>query len=328
MIISNLKIIGTGQALGSEAVTNQQLAEQLGVSPDWIFSRTGIRERRLASSVELASDLALAASLLALETANLSTDEIDLIICTAMFPEQLLPSTACLIQAKLGAINAVALDLTAACSGFIFGLETAKNFGLSGKYQNILVIGVDLMTRFVNPVDCHTRIIFADGAGAVLFSATAEKQTILASRIYSDGRNVDLIKVEAGGTKLPASCQTIRQSQHFMEMQGREVFRQAVQKMSESCLCVLNDAGVAIEDIKMVIPHQANQRIINAVGDKLNLPPEKMFSNLEFIGNSGSATIPIGLDDCWRKGLIKKGDLLLLTAFGGGTTWGSCLLEL
>ncbi len=325
--MNSLQIIGTGQALGSEVVTNEQLGERFGIECEWIFSRTGIRNRRKASSVETASELALTASFEALEMANLRAEQIDLIICTAMFPEQALPSTACLIQAKLGAINAVAFDLTAACSGFVFGLETAKNFALSGNYQNILLIGVDLMTRFVSPHDCHTNIIFADGAGAVLLS-TAEQRHFLASRIFSDGSNADLIRVQAGGTKLPASCETIRRNLHFMQMQGREVFRQAVLKMSESCLEVLDEARVSIEQIKMVIPHQANQRIINAVGEKLNLPQEKVFSNIEFIGNTGSATIPIALDDCLRKGLIGKDDLILFTAFGGGTTWGSCLVRL
>lgn len=326
--MKSLKIIGTGQAIGSEIVTNQQLADRLNLTADWIFSRTGIRERRKASPCETMSELALTASLQALETAGLSAEDINLIICTAMFPEQPLPSTACLIQAKLGAKNAVAFDLTAACSGFVFGLETVKNFALSGNYTNILLIGVDLMTRFVDPDNCHTNIIFADGAGAVLFSTESGKQHFLAGKIFSDGKNSELIQVQAGGTKLPASCETIRQNLHFMEMQGREVFRLAVQKMSESCLQVLSDAQVSIEQIKMVIPHQANQRIINAIAEKLKLPNDKVFSNIEFIGNTGSATIPIALDDSRRKGLIAKNDLVLFTAFGGGTTWGSFLLKI
>lgn len=254
----SLEILGTGQALGSEVITNHELGERFNLSPDWIFSRTGIRERKKAGLGESGCDLALTASLQALEMANLSAAEIDLIICTAMFPEQPLPSTACLIQSKLGAKKAVAFDLTAACAGFIFGLETVKNFALSGKYQNILLLGVDLMTRFVNPHDCHTSIIFADGAGAVLFLANSRKESIWTGKIYSDGRNFDLIRVAAGGTKLPASCETIHRRQHLMEMRGPEVFRHAVQKMSESCLEVLAEARVSLEEICLCIPHQAN----------------------------------------------------------------------
>jgi 3-oxoacyl-[acyl-carrier-protein] synthase III len=324
----SVQISGTGQSLGSGIITNDELAERLNVEAEWIFSRTGINERRKAVKDEFASTMAAEAALRALADAALQPQDLDLIICASMFPEQPLPSTACLIQAAIGALRAAAFDVTAACSGFLFGLETACRFMSAGGYEKVLLVGVDLMTRFVDENDLDTSIIFADAAGAVVLERSDRDCGVLASQVGSDGRHAQLIHVKAGGTRLPASCRTIQQKMHCMEMRGREIFKLAVNKMSESCNEVLRTAGVSVSDLKMVIPHQANQRIINAVGERLEIPSEKMFSNIELIGNTGSASIAIALDDCRRKGLINSGDLVLFTAFGGGATWGSAVIKI
>ena len=322
------RIIGTGHFLGSEIITNDQLCNALDISNDWIIERTGIRERRRASDSEYTSTLGIQASLRALKSANLEAGEIDAIICTTVTPDYCqMPSTACLIQAELGAKRAFAFDLAAACSGFIYGLEVASNFIKAGSYQNVLLVSADLMTRYVDYQDLGTSAIFADGAGAVVIANSKSENGILASDIGSDGNFADYISIQGGGTRQPASCQSVQNKQHFMKMRGRELFKMAVRTMTQTSQTVLEKAALSIEDIQLVIPHQANQRIIDAVAEKMNIPNEKIFSNVEFIGNTGAATIPIALDQSLAEGKIKQGDVVLLTAFGCGVTWGSTLLR-
>ncbi len=322
------QIIGTGYELGSQILSNEHLCNALDITDDWIIERTGIRERRQASESEFTSTLGVKASLKALKSANLEANQIDAIICTTISPDYFqMPATACLIQAEIGANRAFAFDLAAACSGFIYGLEVAANFIKSGVYRHILLVSADLMTRYVDYQDIATSALFADGAGAVIISKSENKSGILATKIGSDGIFADYIHIPAGGTRLPATCESVRNRQHFMKMRGRELFKMAVKKMSEMSEIVLEKANLKLEDVELVIPHQANQRIIDAVAEKLNLSKEKVFSNVEFIGNTGAATIPIALGQCLSQGKIKKGEIILLTAFGGGITWGASIMR-
>ena len=324
----NAGITGTGHALGSEVITNEHLAARLKVSEEWITSRTGIKERRCAAPDEYTSTLAVRASLAACDAANTDAADLDLIICTTVCPDYTqMPATACLVQAELGARRAAAFDLAAACSGFIYGLDVAQKFVASGAYQNVLVVSSDLMTRFVDYDDPNTSILFGDGAGAAIVSAVEKPRGILAAHIASDGNLADYIYTPAGGTRLSTSCETVRGKQQFMKMRGRELFKVAVAAMPQSSLQVLEQANLTLNDVDLVIPHQANQRIIDAVAARLEIAPEKVFSNIERIGNTGAATIPIALDQCLRSGRVKSGDTVLLTAFGGGITWGSAIVK-
>lgn len=238
-----------------------------------------------------------------------------------------MPATACIVQAELGAKNAATFDLAAACTGFIYALDTAQKFVSSGAYKNVLVIGADLMTRCVDEADTHTAILFADGAGAAVVSADENGTGILATDIGSNGKSGDLIYTPAGGTRQMTSCETVRDRLHFMKMRGREIFKIAVTAMPASSRIALERAGLTLADVDLIIPHQASQRIIDAVTARLDIAPEKVFSNIETIGNTGAATVPIALDQCLRSGRIKSGDTVLLTAFGGGITWGSAVIK-
>lgn len=324
----NAGITGTGHALGAEIITNDFLAARLGVTEEWIADRTGIKERRRAAAGEYTSILAARAARAALEAANLEASKLDLIICATVTPDYLqMPATACLVQAELGAKKAAAFDLAAACTGFVYALDAAQKFVSSGAYQNVLVIGADLMTRSVDGDDASTAILFADGAGAAVVSATENGKGILATDLGSDGTNGDLIFTPAGGTRRLTSCETVRDRLHFMQMRGREIFKIAVAAMPASSRIVLKRAGLSLADVDLIIPHQANQRIINAVAARLGIAPEKVFSNIERTGNTGAATVPVALDQCIRSGRIKPGDTVLLTAFGGGITWASAVMK-
>jgi 3-oxoacyl-[acyl-carrier-protein] synthase III len=322
-------IIGTGSSLGSERITNVHLAGRFNVSDEWLTSRTGIKERRRASSKEFTSTLAIRASREALLVADLSPEELDLIICATVTPDYLqMPATACVVQAKLGASKAVAFDLGGACAGFVFGLDVARGFVTSGAYKNILVIGVDLMTRVVDSTDVNTAILFGDGAGAAVVAAREGARGILATHMGSDGTRGNLLLTPAGGSRLPVTEDTVSSGLHFMQMRGSELFKLAISTMLKSCRIVLKRADVLLDDIDHLIPHQANQRITEAVADKLGIAPSKAFSNIEKIGNTGAASIPIALDHCLRSGRSKPGDIFLLTAFGGGISWGSAVVEI
>lgn len=325
---SAARIIGSGYVLGSEIITNEQLCSALNVSPNWIIERTGIRERRKASETESTSGLGIKAALKALKSANLEAAELDAVICATITPDYAqMPSTACLIQAAIGADRAFAFDMAAACSGFVYGLDMAANFIKSGNYQNVLLVGADKMTGITDYQDLATSSIFADGAGAVVLSKSSGRRGILASALGSDGNFWDSIYVPSGGSRQPATCETIKNGRHFMKMRGRELFKLAVNKMADITLRVLEKADLTLEDVSLVIPHQANQRIIDAVAEKLHLPREKMFSNIEFIGNTTAATIPIALHQCLSNGMINRDDIVLFTSFGGGVTWGASVMR-
>ena len=323
----NVGITGTGHALPSTIITNNYLQEINGISDEWITTRTGIRERRRAAKHESASTLGATAANRALENANLNAAEIDLIICTTISPDKPLPSTACLIQDILDANGAACFDLAAACSGFIYGLEIADKMIKSGAYRNALVVSVDLMTRTTDYNDPKTCSLFGDGAGAVVLTAVEKGRGILASRIFSDGSFHNLVHIPAGGSLLPASCETVQGRLHFMQMDGNKLFKLAVKTMVEASQTVLNAAQLNVEEIDLVIPHQANQRIIDAVVSRLGIPVERTYGNIEYVGNTASASIPIALDEAAKKQIVCEGKTVLLTAFGGGATWGAAIVK-
>ncbi len=324
----NAGIIGTGAALPDNIVTNFDLEKIVDTSDEWIRSRTGIRQRTIARPDECNSTFAIRAGCEALERSGVGADELDMLICATVTPDMPLPATACLIQAELGASNAAAFDISAACSGFIYGLSVAEKFVRDGSSEKILVIGSELLSKWTDWTDRATCVLFADGAGAAVVGRVPEGRGFLASTIGSDGNFADVLNVPAGGTREPFSEAVLASGRHYIKMRGNELFKVAVRAMADSSKQVLKEAGYGPEDLDLVIPHQANQRITDGVAQRLGLGPDVVYSNIDRIGNSSSATIPIGLHENLLSGRIGEGSLVLLTAFGGGVTWGAMLLRL
>ncbi len=320
-------IIGTGSYLPEKILTNQELEKRVDTSDQWIRERTGIRERRIASDKEATSDLAVAAAQRALASAGVKADELDLIVVATGTPDMLFPSTACLVQDRLWAKGVMAFDLSAACSGFVYALSVADQYIRSGTAKTILVIGSEVMSRLMDWTDRSTCILFGDGAGAVVLRAEQGERGILSSHLHSDGSLWDLICVPGGCSRNPPSEAVLDQRLKFFKMKGRETFKVAVRSLEECGREALEANGVSPEDLKLVVPHQANLRIIGAVADRLGVPMEQVVINLDRVGNTSSASIPIALDEASQKGRLSSGDLVLLVAFGGGLTWGSTLLR-
>jgi len=321
-------ITGTGAALPSRRLTNHDLEKMVETSDEWITTRTGIKERRVAAKGETMSEFAVAASRQALEMARLEPGSVDLIICATVTPDMPIPSTSCLIQESLGAKRAAAFDLSAGCSGFIYALSVAHQFIRVGVYRHILVIGAELLTKYLDWTDRTTCILFADGAGAVVLSRGEEKgRGLLATCLHTDGSMADFITLPGGGTLHPPTEETVRAGLHFIRMKGNETFKIAVRSMEDVCREVLAAAGLEPSDVDIMIPHQANRRIIDAVGSRLGLAAERVYINIDRTGNTSSASIPIALDEANRESLIKKGDCVLFAAFGAGLTWGAALLR-
>lgn len=323
----NAGIIGIGSALPSKILTNHDLEQFLDTSDEWISSRTGIRQRTIASEGEFNSTFAVRAGKAALENAGIGPEAIDILIVATVTPDMPLPATACIVQSELGATNAAAFDISAACSGFIYGLTIADMFIKTGKANNVLVIGSELLSRWINWEDRTTAVLFADGAGAAVVSRVPAGRGILASNIRSDGNYVGVLNVPAGGTREPFSEETLKNKRCFVTMKGNELFKVAVRCMAHASLEALKEAGFGADEVTMLVPHQANQRITDGVAQRLGVEAERIWTGIDHIGNSSSATIPIGLDECVRNGKIKEGDLVLLTAFGGGTTWGAMVIR-
>ncbi len=323
------KIIGTGFYAPDKILTNFDLEKMVDTSDEWIKTRTGISERRIANEKEACSDLAIKASKIALKKAEIKSKDLDLILVATATPDMLFPSTACMVQLGIGAKNAFAYDLSAACSGFIYGLSIAEQYIKSGRYKTILLIGSEIFSRITDWNDRSTCILFGDGAGAVVIRAemTRKKEGILSTHLHSDGHYHDLLYIPGGGSRLPISEKIINEKKHFLKMKGNETFKVAVRFMVNAAREAINYNGYAVEDIHLVIPHQANKRIIDAVAKKLNLPEEKVFVNVMKYGNTSAASIPIALDEAVQKKRIKKNDIILLTAFGAGFTWGSALIK-
>ncbi|MEE9369258.1 MAG: beta-ketoacyl-ACP synthase III [Pontiella sp.] len=321
-----VSIIGTGSYVPEKVLTNKDLESIVDTSDDWIYSRTGMRERHIAADDQAASDLGAEAAKKAIADAGITVDEIDLIIVATLSPDMFFPSTACFVQEKIGAKNAFCYDLGAACSGFLYALDTAKNQIACGSIETALVIGSEKMSTFIDWEDRSTCILFGDGAGAAVLRAGGEGRGIMDSAMGSDGSLADLLLTPGGGSRTPISHEMIDQKQHFLKMEGRDVFKHAVVRMAEAVLQALEKNGVTADDIDCFIPHQANIRIIDAISKRLGVK-DRMFTNVEKYANTSSAALAIALDEAVKSGVIKNGDLVVLTVFGGGFTWGANILE-
>ncbi len=323
----NAGIIGTGHDYPKGVLTNADLEKIVDTSDEWIITRTGIKQRHKAADDEYTSQFAVRAARKALESAKLKPEDIQIIICATTSPDQILPSTGCLIQKELGATNAAGMDVFAACSGFLFGLTLVESMIRTGQITNALVIGAEVLTKYVDYTDRSTCVIFGDGAGAAVLGPVADNKGILATKILSDGRYEEQLFSPGGGTKMGLTHETIDNGDNFFKMRGNELFKVAVRSMAKVSKEMLAKSGYTIDDLKMVIPHQANQRITDAVASRLKIPEDKIYSNIAEHGNTSSASIPIALDECLKQGKIVEGDLILMTAFGGGATWGSTILR-
>ncbi len=322
-----VSIAGTGSYLPKRILTNADLATLVDTSDEWITSRTGIKERHIVAENQATSDMAAEAARCALEQARIDPLALEMIVVATITPDMFFPSTSCLVQKAIGAANAACFDLNAACSGFVFGLETARQYIASGTYSNALVIGAETLTSITDWEDRATCVLFGDGAGAVVLRGQTGGRGLIASSMASDGRLGHLLHMPGGGSRNPATARTVNERMHYLKMAGKEVFKYAVGAMLNAARDVLKKANVRPEDVACVIPHQANKRIIQAVGERLGVPVERYYVILERTGNMSAASIPVALDEAVRSGFIKHGDLVLLVAFGGGFTWGAVLLE-
>lgn len=320
-------ILGTGSYLPEKILTNFDLEKIVDTNDEWIVSRTGIRERRVADKTMASSDLAYEASLKAIESAGISPEEIDLIIVATVTPDTAFPSTACILQDRLGAKKAAAFDLSAACTGFLYGVTTAAQFIKNGYYKYALVIGVECLTKIVNWEDRNTCVLFGDGAGAIVMGPTEEGFGFLSYELGADGSGGDLLQQPGGGSRIPASIESVQAKQHFVTMNGGEVFKFAVRVMEQVSESVLKKAGLTKEDVDLLVPHQANLRIIEAARKRLGLTQEKVVVNVDKYGNMSSASIPVALDEAFRNQRINRGDTIVLVGFGGGLTWAGSVVR-
>jgi 3-oxoacyl-[acyl-carrier-protein] synthase III len=320
-------ITGWGMSVPPQVLTNEDLAMMVDTSDEWIQSMTGIRERHIAGPRETTASLAVEAAVQALVTAGLPARRIDLIIVATTLPEYLMPSTACIVQDQLGASDAAAFDLSAACSGFPYALSVAAQMIISGAYSNALVIGAETLSRLLDWSDRSTCVLFGDGAGAVVLQASDKPGGLLAFSLHADGSSGDMLMVPAGGSRMPASLETIEDNKHTIRMNGRGVYRFATRVMVSSIREVLKKAGLTLDEIRLIIPHQANRRIIESAAKDLGLPMDRFIVNIERFGNTSAASIPIALCEAVSAGLIHPGDNLVLVAFGAGLTWGSTVIK-
>jgi len=320
-------ILGTGHSYPEGILTNADLEKMVETSDEWITTRTGIKQRRKARPGEYTSLFAVQAARQAIERARLDPSEIDLLLCATVTPDQILPSTGCIIQAELGANNAAAMDIVAACSGFLYGLSLADSMIRTGQMKNVLVIGAEILTQYVDYTDRGTCVLFGDGAGAAVLGPIDGGRGIIGAKIKSDGRYSEQLYSPGGGTRLPPSAETLANGDHYFKMKGNELFKVAVRSMADVSRDLLEKAGMSSDDIDLFIPHQANQRITEAVADRLNVDSSRVYSNIAVHGNTSSASIPIALDECVDAGRVKEGDIVLMSSFGGGATWGSVLMR-
>ncbi len=321
------RITGTGSAAPDNILSNLDLEKMVDTTDEWITSRTGIKERRIAPPGMASSDYALEASRKALDAASLTAKDIDLILVGTVTPDAPLPSTACILQDKLGAVNAGVVDLVAACSGFIYGLAFAKSMILTDQVKNVLVVGVETLSRIVNWQDRNTCVLFGDGAGAAMVSLSDKPGGIVDTFLKGDGSLSHLLEVPAGGGRKPLNLDNINNGDRYIRMEGQEVFKSAVKAMGDAATRILAKTGIESRDITLMIPHQANIRIIEATAKRIKLPMERVFVNIHKYGNTSAASVPIALDEALHEGRIKEGDRIVLVAFGAGFTWGSALIE-
>lgn len=320
-------ITGWGMSVPDQVMTNDDIAKMVDTTDEWIVSRTGIHERRIANSDQTTASLASEAALRALEVANLHPGDLDMIIVSTSSPEYIFPATACVVQDRIGAVNAYAFDLLAACTGFVYGINLASQAIKSNGANNILVIGSETLTRLVNWKDRNTCILFGDGAGAFVMQASEEPGGVLSAVLRSDGSGANLLSVPGGGSPHPASMQTLYDGLHYIQMNGREVFRFATRVMVDATHETVETAHMTMDDIHLLIPHQANQRIIEAAARGLNYPMEQVMVNLDRYGNTSTASIPIATVEALEQGRLNPGDNTVMVAFGGGLTWGAALIQ-
>lgn len=319
-------IAGTGSALGSRVVSNDVLARDLDTTDEWIRSRTGIVARRFAGPGETASSLAAAAGSRALDAAGVAPEAIDMTVVATVSGDQPLPSTASFVQERLG-MNGWAFDLGAACAGFVYGLEVAASHIVSGSAENVLVVGTEVLSRFLDFTDRSTCVLFGDGAGAAVVVA-GQEPGVVGSALETDGRLAGLLQIPSGGSREPASEETVRRMGHTIKMtDGSEVFRRAVEAMAGTAASLLEKSGVDPDDVALMVPHQANARIIRAVAQRLSFPEQKVYVDLAYVGNNSAASVPAALDRAWRAGRLHPGDLVLTAAFGAGLAWGANLIR-
>lgn len=324
--MQNAKIIGTGSYLPTKILTNEDLEKMVDTNHEWIITRTGISERRIAEDNEATSDVAAKAALKAMKNSNIKPGEIDLIIVTTNSQDMIFPATACLVQKKIKAVNAATFDLQAGCSGAVYALITAWHYIATGFYNNVLIIGAETLSKFVDWTDRNTCILFGDGAGAAVLKASQE-EGILSGCLAGDGSYDDLIMIPAGLSKNPASHESVDKKMHYVKMKGNEVFKLAVKHMKRTSVKTLEKCNLSVEDVDCLIPHQANIRIISALIRVLKIKKDKVYINLDKYGNTSAASVMIALDEAVKEGKIKNGDIVVLTAFGAGLTSGSLVLK-
>ena len=322
-------IAGTGSFVPEKVLTNSDLAKIVDTSDEWITVRTGIKQRRIASEGQTTATMAVKACRQALEDAAVAAEDVQAIICATITPEMPLPATACFIQDQLGAAGAAAFDIAAACSGFVYGLEVGKLFIESGRYDNVLVVGSETLSRITDYQDRASCILFGDGAGAVLLRATNDAQRrILYTHLESDGQKWDMLQLPGGGSRYPMSQRVLDERMQYMKIQGRAIYKFAVNAMQELIADAMKACNLSVDDIKLIVPHQVNQRIIDSAMEKLGFPKERVYVNIDRYGNTSSASVPIALDEARRTGKIGAGDTLVMVAFGGGLTWASAVARL
>jgi 3-oxoacyl-[acyl-carrier-protein] synthase III len=320
-------ITGVGSYLPTKVLTNAELTKLVDTTDEWITTRTGIKERRIAAKDETTSDLATRAALRAMAKANVTADQVKLIIVATVTPDMFFPSTACLVQRNIGAKRAAAFDLEAACSGFIYGLEIGQQFIMSRTYDTVLVIGAEKLSTIVDWQDRNTCVLFGDGAGAAILQNRPHSHGLLTAVMGADGDKADILGMPGGGSRHPPTAESIKARLHYIRMDGRETYKSAVQAMQTAAQEALRRCELDISQIKCIIPHQANRRIIDAVAERLGAKPEQLFVNVDRYGNTSAASVAIALDEAVESGHIQLGDLVLLVVFGGGLTWGAAVIE-
>jgi len=322
-----VSIIGTGSYVPERVLTNRELEKMVETSDEWIRTRTGISERRIAGPDEATSDMSTKAALAAMQQAEVAPEEIDLIIVATVTPDMFFPATACWVQKKIGAIHAACFDVSAACSGFLYAMEIAQQFISTHVYNTVLIIGADKLSSIVNWSDRNTCVLFGDGAGAAILRNRADSHGVIATHMGSDGEFTDILFMPGGGSRFPPTPENIHQNLNTIKMLGKETYKQAVTAMSNAADRALEAAGLKYDDIACVIPHQANMRIIEAIAHRMNLPIKKFYVNLEKYGNTSAAAVAIALDEAHRAGRFRIGDYILLVVFGGGLTWASSVIQ-
>jgi 3-oxoacyl-[acyl-carrier-protein] synthase III len=324
----SVSIVGTGSYVPEKILTNADLSTIVDTTDEWITTRTGIKERRIAAKDEHTSDMATKAALAAIEQAQIDPSEIELILVATATPDMYFPATACLVQQKIGALKAACLDVSAACSGFLFAVEIAQQFITSHTYDTVLVIGAEKLSSITNWTDRNTCVLFGDGAGAAILRHRGNgAHGVISTHVGSDGQYADILFMPGGGCRTPITRENAHQNLQTIHMSGKEVYKQAITAMLRASKKALDQAGLTIDDIACVIPHQANVRIIEAIADRLKIPLEKFYVNLDRYGNTSAAAVAIALDEANRSGRIKAGDYVLMVVFGGGLTWASTVIE-